>query len=624
MINPFRNTVAMDPWDPSEIDVPEINEEAFNLCCGALEAVRAEKRSTSVLLHGEPGSGKTHLLNRLRSYVKGEPRFQIFASVRLQSSPHRFWRYLRKTLVENLTRPDKDGKSQLERIILGRLFLLCGKKTITLKECRTLLERLGAQADLSRNTCKVLEHLAAKRHWMDATAWLKGDSLPESSLNKMNLAHDGDVWDDAEDQARESVLELCRLAGPKIPVVFCFDQVEALQRYQQGDPESLFVFGQGVGTLHDRTNNVLLVSCIQSLFLNLLKESVMRPDYDRLAAQRGSLNPLTREQALKLISARLETCHGMPQQKRDDLYRAYTADLEQSMGSGGEVPRIVLSRCADLFDAWEKGNGFEAGQSDEVFLDEERIRREEEAIANVTPEKTDEIVQGALPLLLNVLDENWREQDQNRPRDVDILMESPDLKVGISLCNQKNMTSLAGRLRRLRQQVTESPMDRLVLIRDPRLPISTGAKKTWSYLEDLKGQKATIAGPDTEVLAALEAMRSLLADVKAGDLANGGRTLGDGVVREWLKQNLKGPAMDFLEAITSEHEPRASEEVLILQQVLEYLGREKVALVRDVADELGRDLHTLQTVVRQHPKQVAYLDGPPPAVFQFIPESAES
>ena len=112
----------------------------------------------------------------------------------------------------------------------------------------------------------------------------------------------------------------------------------------------------------------------------------------------------------------------------------------------------------------------------------------------------------------------------NQVNDVDILMESPALKVGISLCNQKNMTSLAGRLRRLRRQVTESPMDRLVLIRHPRLPISPGAKKTWSYLEDLKGQKATIAGPDTEVLAALEAMRSLLADAKAGDLANRGKT----------------------------------------------------------------------------------------------------
>ena len=163
-----------------------------------------------MLLHGEPGSGKTHLLNRLRAYVKGKGRFQVFVSIRLQSSPHRFWRYIRRSLVENFIKPDKDGKSQLERNVLGRLFQLCRKQKITLKECRVLLETLSTKAGLSSNLCRILEHIIWKRHYLDAVAWLKGDSLPESSLLKMDVGPEGEGADDPEDQARELVLELCR------------------------------------------------------------------------------------------------------------------------------------------------------------------------------------------------------------------------------------------------------------------------------------------------------------------------------------------------------------------------------------------------------------------------------
>ena len=112
MINPFRNSIVRDAWDPGKIDVPEINEAPFRLCLEALDSVRAERRSTSVLLHGEAGSGKTHLLNRLRTAVKSQTRFQIFVSVRLQSSPHRFWRYLRRSMVQDLVQGEL-GKDYL-------------------------------------------------------------------------------------------------------------------------------------------------------------------------------------------------------------------------------------------------------------------------------------------------------------------------------------------------------------------------------------------------------------------------------------------------------------------------------------------------------------------------------
>jgi len=52
-----------------------------------------------------------------------------------------------------------------------------------------------------------------------------------------------------EDEAREMVLSLCRLASPLMPVAFCFDQIEALQT-SKDDEESLFLFEEVKGQRH--------------------------------------------------------------------------------------------------------------------------------------------------------------------------------------------------------------------------------------------------------------------------------------------------------------------------------------------------------------------------------------
>src|SRR5271165_616501 len=129
ILNPFRDTIVSDPWRPSSTDVPEIHAKVFQTCCLALETVRSEGSSSSVLIHGEPGSGKTHLLARLRLHCKGiEARVvdpiqpeTVFVAVRLQTGPQRLWRHLRRSFVEDLLREVDGGTPQLERLLLRRL-----------------------------------------------------------------------------------------------------------------------------------------------------------------------------------------------------------------------------------------------------------------------------------------------------------------------------------------------------------------------------------------------------------------------------------------------------------------------------------------------------------------------
>ena len=92
-MNPFRETIVASPWEPTPGDVPAIHGKVFDQCLSAIEHVRTGHRSAGLLIHGEAGSGKTHLLGRLRARLAPQAPAATFRNeclyvwVRLQTSP---------------------------------------------------------------------------------------------------------------------------------------------------------------------------------------------------------------------------------------------------------------------------------------------------------------------------------------------------------------------------------------------------------------------------------------------------------------------------------------------------------------------------------------------------------
>jgi DNA replication protein DnaC len=72
--NPFLRDRVDSPWQEAFQDVAEINRRAFQSCLNSVEAVYRGNQSRGLILHGEPGSGKTHLLQRLRFFTQKDPR----------------------------------------------------------------------------------------------------------------------------------------------------------------------------------------------------------------------------------------------------------------------------------------------------------------------------------------------------------------------------------------------------------------------------------------------------------------------------------------------------------------------------------------------------------------------
>jgi len=664
--NPFRSSIVADPWRWDVVDVPEIHQEAFDLCRTALARVGQERRSTSVLLHGDAGSGKTHLLARLQAWLAGGLTLYgpappaIFVSVRLQTSPQMIWRHLLSRFGEDLLRQTANGRTQLERIMLPRLVDLrpsIGEPNGWLeriqRQARTdpratdevaeVIESLEQMAGLSdRDLGTVLTHFLLGRHRRDVRAWLRGESLPEVALAQLGLKTDIDG--DPEERARTLVLNLCRLTGPEMPLVFCFDQVEALQSHPQ-DLAGLHRFGQMIGFLHDETSNTVLISCILSIFIDSLNRSIIASDYDRLKSfGHLPLKALTPWEAKRLIETRLNTIPDLQQWRKVGADRFWPLSeewIDLALSKNINTPRALLSHCADRFEQDCRPELHRYRPTVDDFLAQEMDERLEESAATIQPDQTSGILAHGLPLLLRVLDPGW-EQGASAPlKGIDLLLEGRAGRVMLSLCNHNNMTTLASHFRRLRDQLgelvlEESGRERRLLVRDVRLPISNLARRTREYREELLAKGFEWIGITPEMVAAIDALRRLLSEAKAGDLANFGESISAATVSQWIVANLATrltslrDLLDMIMPSPGSGEPAtqpAEPDFNLSEDIGELLTLHHILSIEYLSMRLDQDQSTIEECVRSFPERFGLLTGPPGVVFQpapnlFMPETA--
>jgi hypothetical protein len=658
--NPFRSAIVADPWHWGNwdmVDVPEIHDEAFDLCRRALERTRDSHCSTSILLHGDAGSGKTHLLARLQAWLAGELTIHgpapaaIFISVRMQTSPQMIWRHLQSRFGEDLLRPTANGRTQLERILLPRLT----EFSPGIGEPRTWLERIQREARTSalaveeaeqvidaldqaaglndRDLTIVLTHFILGRHRRDVRAWLRGESLPEAALTQLGLKIDQEG--DPEERARTIILSLCRMTGPAMPIVFCFDQVEALQSHPH-DLAGLHRFGQMLGYLHDETQNTLLISCILSIFIDSLNKAIISSDYDRMRSYGHlPLKALTAAEAKRLIEARLKATPGLLSWRTsqpDRFWPLAEEDIDEALRRNINTPRALLSYCADRFELKWRPELHQQRPSNSDFLTQEMEERLERSAATVTADQTGLIIAHGLPLLLRIVDPRWERGATAPLKGIDLVIESEVGRIALSLCNQNNMTTLASHLRRLRDQMIDRVLedggrDRYLLVRDVRIPISSQARRTREYREELLTHGFHWIGVTAEMITALDGARCLLSEAKAGDLANGIAAIPEEEVQQWLLANLRTrlrPLYELLEMIRPD--PRRVEAVLRLEDpdpefnlgedMSELLALHHILSVEYLSMRLDRDPETIEEYARSQPERFGLLSGPPAVIFQ--------
>lgn len=658
--NPFRSPIVSDPWKSLEADVPAINQKAFARCCEAIAAARAQGQTTGVLVHGAAGSGKTHLLARLRDHVAREAEADgpggmeeaVFVSVQLQTSAKMIWRHLRRCLAADLLRRGVGSVSQFERLLLHQLTkngLIAGAGHAWLEQVRkdahsadqlcetldSLFELIDPRGQIGYKLRRVIASLLLKRHLTEAKAWLRGESLPKAALQKLEIdasANNDEEAGEAEeqdDQDTQVVLGLCGLATAELPMVFCFDQVEALQTHAE-DQSGLFAFGQMISELQAATRHLLIISCLQSAFLNSLSRAVRRADFDRIRSfDEVALNPLNEEEARQLIKARLDSAPDLRQlraQQADPLWPLQAAEIKPVFTPTGCTARSLLARCSDLYEAHRNPSADAVTITPpkpiapiELFLDQSLGERRQKALETSEPAQTEQIITHGLPSLLYLTGKRWRQEIQNIPAGVDLLFESPSGRVAVSVCNSKHGPSLVKKLDRLRKLAQDEPATKLILLRDSRLPVGPTAIKTRALREQLLQKGARWVEPSVEALVTLDALRRLLSDAKSGELDNHGETIELQTVQDWLVANLAAEMKNTLEEILLKES--GLEPIIDLQlyeAVADLLQRHPVVSVTDAATLLGHEVTEIAECARQNADRIGALGEPPSVLFHLV------
>lgn len=624
--NPFATDRVDSAWDEPLADVEDINRTAFQRCLETIRTVRDSHQSRGLLLPGEPGAGKTHLLQRLRRWIQ-EHTEDSFIYVPPVGGPDRFFRDVLQRLVGDLVRPRSKGRSnQLEAIVLREIVRAETRANLPaaafwadvrrrnrpgealfswlLQPMQRLCERLQLEPDVVRVLC----HYLAEHHRFDAYTWLIGRALSDEALSRLGVSKH--LEDDVD--AYNALIALARLAGHDTVLVLAFDQLEGLQ-FNEHDTDGLNAFANGIVRLFVDCRNLVAVSCVQNYFKEKLNQTVPPAHMHRIAQDEAPLTLLGPDTAEKLVQQRLNQvpeivvlrstlAHG------NQIWPLSRDAVRCDFDAGGLSARQLLKRCREQFEEWRCGTPPPRPVGPAEGLVERwdaQVQRELE----MHPD--DGIYADGLLKVLEV--HRPGRAGRGRVRDIDIQVPHQEGDTGIAICGTASMTSLAGRLRRLLNVAESGRIKRLVVVRDERLPVSTTARATRERLEQLEELGHYFIRPPAEAYAAVAAARQLLAEAAAGDLSIDGRPIAVPDLKSWLLSNPTTEVKELLRALDG-GEPRSTDDDFIDRLTALIDGRWLMPAA-EAAQALGCSEQMLVAHVSSGQRQIGILVGPPSVVF---------
>ncbi|BDC50367.1 hypothetical protein F183_A26830 [Bryobacterales bacterium F-183] len=589
--NPFQLQSIADPWSRVDSDVSALYQALLDQAADLIVAVQLRSQTSCLLIEGESGVGKTHFSARFRAHVLDREEPSYFFSVPCEVAPSRIWRHLRQCMVDCLLRQGPRGTTLLSRLI--------GQRDLA-----------AASATISYNLATVLGHYRADHYRAWCTAWLRGEPLPDKATAKLEVSETRGNDRELEEQSRQVVLELARLASPGV-AVFCFDRIEALE-YYPGSTEGLAAFETMFLDLAQSLANGLILSCLQPGFVAKLPPALK----EAMAENRALLKKVGPEQAEYLLRTAMDW---EPQigvaRTRESGHTLWPlpAEFLTELGTPAPwTPRYLLAKAEQAFETWRSPAAV-AGTADvRAFLESEYVQRLEAGLANPALD-SDAVFLAAMPVLL--APQGRRGTFTREHPSIDFTVETPGAPIAVCMVNQVHEPDVAQRLREISDTWNAREFARLRLVRDARLPFHGGGKPAQEALKGLRTRGAKLVRPSTEAIAALEAARSLYADAQTGHLyEKSGEAVAPQAVLDWLSKH----APLILQELASEVLETGSEDTQFAGGLLEYLQKKSIVKLEDAADAVGASAEEVAAYARSHPSRIGYLAGPPQVLFHPV------
>jgi hypothetical protein len=328
--NPFLNNRVDRPLDPSLTDVESIHEAAFSRIVNLGAQAQAGDRGLGVVVWGEAGMGKTHLLARLARWA-GEGRKAHWVYLHNpQASPGRLPRTVLRATLHRLTRGQVRPFSRsplwgLVDVALKRELWVNGKVPVTWPQVEAayadLVARLAADDPTGGGLFDPTVYDVLLRFYRSAypsrsggaedlaalvVSWLSGEVLDPADARRLGLPPGRNATERVglEDnqhvkQVLVALTQLARVGGRQF--LLCLDQVDNL------DEEQVRSLSRFLHDLLDSAGNLLVVTTgVRQTLLGFLKRGVItETSWDRIGQFEIALGRLRREQGWELLRKRL-------------------------------------------------------------------------------------------------------------------------------------------------------------------------------------------------------------------------------------------------------------------------------------------------------------------------------
>ncbi len=301
IINPFDNLTYGNFWFEKQAieNVNSIHQDAIETIENQLKLLKKEPihLTKSILLLGDAGCGKSHLLGRLKQQLNKQAFFVYIQPI--ENSTY-FWRHtLQYTIASLMQIPQGENESQLRLWLKGLslfknpdwLQKLLGEKRAFIRELKSIYPS-GIYEE--KKFFGVLYELATNNYEL-ACEWLAGEDLDEEDLSILGI----NKSIDNEKFARGILNNFGRIADATKPIILCFDQIERAF-------SSVFNFNT---TLHNERviNFLILISAVRENWQDY-KKTMIQSDLARIN-QTIILEDITLEEAEKLWINRLKPLH---------------------------------------------------------------------------------------------------------------------------------------------------------------------------------------------------------------------------------------------------------------------------------------------------------------------------
>ncbi len=369
---PFENDVVKSPWDPEVLDAENVHSEVFQKVIEKLDKSKTNGTPGILVLQGEPGSGKSHLLWRIAKSAENKRYLFVNLIPYLSESEITFTAIL-QNVIESLEKKHSALKSKPIDHFVGAL-LKQGMKEIknsevTQKELiaietitkdsklpyvsKTEFEKflsLPSQRKLipliAENLMKEIENppryikpiltgLLTTSLYQKTLELLRGEKVENEELSELHLSGGFEI----NERIAFEVLKVLLDMSP-FPFIISIDQVENIDK--RLSKEGIVKFLQNIVYLSENTKNTLFFLTVQTQVFQKWLEFIPEHIKQRFT-DITTLKPISEKDAIAIAHCRIKNAwERLNEEPPDYLYPLNEKVIKEIYNSGNKNPRKLL------------------------------------------------------------------------------------------------------------------------------------------------------------------------------------------------------------------------------------------------------------------------------------------